>query len=126
MSVYGPHYPHALQRAVNHAERLARLLSYPELVSADVPWVLGRAEEVESYVGAVVSDWLAGLKTEAGAVEAIDRYLGDLHEGLKVHFEIRQPPCCHMTEEVDAEPFPGAENARTVPVVTEVLGERRR
>lgn len=106
MTVFGSHYPPALQRAVNHAERLAELLATPELASPDVPWVLGRAEEIAGLVEAVVADWRTGVDDEAEAAAAIDTYVAELHVGLRTHFGIVQPRCCNTTDSVDGEPFP--------------------
>ena len=98
--VFGPHYPPALQRVVNHAERIADLLATPELSAGGEPWVVGRSEEIASYVGVVAADWRAGMTTEDAAAVTIGRYLVELHDGLSLHFGIRQPRCCNTTDAV--------------------------
>lgn len=121
MDVFGRSYPPALQRSVNHGERLADLLSTPELVSDEEPWALGRPEEIASYIAIVVSDWGAHRKTEAEAAAAIDTYLRELHEGMRRIFGIQQPRCCNTTEGLDEEPAFPTDQQRTAVVITEPL-----
>ena len=106
-SPFGPHYPSELQRAVNHAERLADLVATAELVSAEQPWALGRSEEIAGYVTLVVADWRAGTKTEAEAAGAVDSYVGELHDSMRRIFGIAQPRCCNTTSTADEGPFSG-------------------
>jgi hypothetical protein len=121
VSLFGPYYPPELQRSVNHAERVAELLATPELSAGGEPWVLGRSEEIETYVAAVVADWKAASKTDREAAALIDSYLTALHQGMLAHLEIRQPRCCNTT---DPEPEGIAAGEPTLQVVTEPLGYR--
>jgi hypothetical protein len=99
MRMFGPFYPARLQAAVNHAERVALLLSAlegspPQADEWAYAWLTGRASEIERLVEHVVTAWRRGEVAEPEAVGALDRYLGLLHEGMQRHLALAPPSCC--------------------------------
>ncbi len=99
MTMFGPFYPSRLQVAVNHAERVAELLSALEAGAPQADewawaWLTGRASEVERLVEHVATAWRRGEVCEPDAAAAVDRYLGVLHQGMLQHLGLSSPACC--------------------------------
>jgi hypothetical protein len=99
MRMFGPFYPGRLQAAVNHAERVAELLSALEAGAPQADewawaWVTGRASEIERLVEHLATAWRRGEVAEPEAAAALDRYLGILHEGMRQHLGLPSPACC--------------------------------
>ncbi len=103
MSTFGPFYSRILQRAINHAERLADELARalddvlvassfdPWTPSAAEVWLIGRAEEVEAVVADVVLDRQTGRLTDEEAAAEIQHYVDHLIAGLARHVRTRSP-----------------------------------
>lgn len=92
MSIFGPHYPHELQRAMNRAERIAEHLSNAEVRNVPTAeraraWLVGRAEELETTVGCIVADWKARRLDDDQATQAVLSYLDTLETGAAEHLE---------------------------------------
>jgi hypothetical protein len=109
MSPFGPFYPPRLQASVNHAERLARVLLEEEARTVEsrhvTAWLVGRADEVERFVEAVVQEWRAGERGPDAAAASLDGYLAALHEGLARRLGVTAPTCCG-TDSVTTETPP--------------------
>jgi hypothetical protein len=108
MPGFGPFYPQLLQKAVNHAERLANMLrNLAAMGPADqgAVWITGRAEEIACFVGAVTRDWRATRLSDGRAAQGIDRYVDGLHHDLCARLGIEALPCCSAALDETAEPL---------------------
>ena len=109
MKTFGPFYPPLLQRAVNHADRSAHLLSALETRAApddEWAWALptGRASEVERVVEHFARGWRRGDRCEYDAAAALDRYLAVVHAGMRRHLRLAVPACCREALAVTLSP----------------------
>jgi hypothetical protein len=123
MATFGPFYPPLLQDLVNHAERLATMLErtpVPDAADVASAWIVGRAGEIECFVGAVLSDWGDARISRGHAFRAINAYLGDLHEDLPRRLGGRRPRCCNAAEEGTALPVSCTSLTAEAPVVPSV------
>jgi hypothetical protein len=105
---FGPFYPPFLQEEVNHAERLANLLRRVPVPGADdeaSAWLIGRADEIECFVGEVTADWNTGRVRSIPAAVAIGTYVDGLHRNLARRLGVRTPRCCSSTLDVTAAPL---------------------
>ena len=96
MRAFGPFYPAQLQEVINHAERMAERLARLRVEgdAAASAWLLGRVEEIETFVEHVAHEWRTlGLDPHA-ATRAVATYLEMLHDGMRVHFGDVSPRCC--------------------------------
>jgi hypothetical protein len=96
---WGPFYGDAplLQDAVNHAERLTQLLTVMRPRPRDdrgAAWLVGRSEEMETFVELIILRWRFEGLDEAAAAGEIDAYLDALHRGLAFHFGEMSLRCC--------------------------------
>jgi hypothetical protein len=97
MSTFGRTYPPFLQEAVDHAERFVLLLESIDTRTGRTSagtWLLGRVEEVECLVGALIEDFRRDRASEAEAAKAVSGYLKALHKGLAIQFGELAPCCC--------------------------------
>ncbi len=113
--MFGPYYPPALQRAINHAEKLCQLLALPETAASLDVWNIGRSDEIARFIELVVCDWIDERLGETAAANEIDAYLEGLHEGIRRHLAITHLPCCPDT--INRLPsvsdvFPSADSTR--------------
>jgi hypothetical protein len=124
MGIFGPHagYPLALKQAVDHAERLATILSTVEVRHrpddrAARAWLTGRSEELEMVIEAIVGDWIAGRLTADGATSAVTSYLRAMHAGAERHLRLGPMPACCLDDIAATQPYsPSDEIASTVRV----------
>lgn len=80
MSVFRGSYPSDLQKVVDHAKRLAKLLAQMEQGCSDA-WFFGRAAELRGVVSLAVADWRSGARDSDAASRAIVSYLDAMHRG---------------------------------------------
>ena len=105
MTAFGPHYPPSLQDAVDDAERLAEMFALPELgARLHGAWAIGRADEIEQFVGAVAEDWRCGKISENAAARSIEAYVGGLHGGLRERLRIAGAPRTRPSPSPDEPP----------------------
>jgi hypothetical protein len=103
MTPGAPHYPPVLQVVLDHAARLAELLTQRERActpeEAGALWLAGRATEVQCVAAAAAVDWHEGRRSAASAAGRLARYLRDLHEGLAIHLGVGMPSCCRPPDD---------------------------
>jgi hypothetical protein len=91
-------YPPELDAVLEHARRLQDFMGRKEratyIFDAGGPWIAGRAGEIQCVVALVAMDWHEGRHDTEAAVASLNRYLRGLHDGLAMHLDIEQPPCC--------------------------------
>ncbi len=91
-------YPPELEDVLQHAQRLREFIARKEratyIVDPGGPWIAGRAGEIQCVVALAALDWHEGRHCTEGAVASLNRYLRGLHDGLAMHLDIDQPPCC--------------------------------
>ena len=91
-------YPPELDAVLQHAQRLREFVARKErgtyIFDAGGPWIAGRSGEIQCVVALVALDWHEGRHGTEGAVLSLNRYLRGLHDGLAMHLDIDQPPCC--------------------------------
>jgi hypothetical protein len=123
MAAFGPFYPPLLQDAVNHAERMVIMIERtPVADAADEAsaWLVGRGEEIECFVGAVLSDWHDARISRGHAFVAINAYLSDLHEDLPRRLGVRRPSCCAAADMGTALPVSCSSLTAEAPVIPSV------
>jgi len=91
-------YPPELDAVLQHAQRLREFIARKErstyIFDPGGPWIAGRSGEIQCVVALVALDWHEGRHGTEGAVLSLNRYLRGLHDGLAMHLDIDQPPCC--------------------------------
>jgi hypothetical protein len=122
-SAFAHRYPSLLERRIRHAERLAQSLAALNRERAATArtcvWLVGRPEEIETFVADIVLDWRAGHVDEESAARAIDAYLGALHEGVRARFSKRPLACCRPEDptcDADVDSLLAALSSRAEPV----------
>jgi hypothetical protein len=104
-------YPGPLDARVAKAEQLARALHglSGESVPSDASflWLLGRADEVRTFVDEILREWSEGSLDTARACDAIHSYVEAVHVALHRRYGGYAASCCgpHL------EPFAGARPA---------------
>ncbi len=98
MPPVGPRYPVVLQAVMNHANRLRSFVEDRESRARPgdpgLPWLTGRAGEIQCVVALVALDWHQQRLSGEAAATKLARYVKDLHDGLAMHMDIGMPPCC--------------------------------
>jgi hypothetical protein len=98
MGLFGSRYPIVLQAVMNHAQRLRTFLEERERAARPgdlaLPWLTGRAGEVQCVVALVALDWHHQRLSGEEASAKLARYIKDLHDGLAIHLDVGLPPCC--------------------------------
>jgi hypothetical protein len=91
-------YPPELDAVLQHAQRLREFIARKEratyIFDPGGSWITGRSGEIQCVVAIVAMDWHEGRHCTDGAVVSLNRYLRGLHDGLAMHLDIEQPPCC--------------------------------
>jgi|HubBroStandDraft_6_1064221.scaffolds.fasta_scaffold147663_2 hypothetical protein len=91
-------YPPELDAVLQHAQRLREFIARKEratyILDPGGPWIAGRSGEIQCVVAIVALDWHEGRHGTEGAVVSLNRYLRELHDGLAMHLDVGQPPCC--------------------------------
>jgi hypothetical protein len=113
MPPVGPRYPVVLQAVMNHANRLRSFVEDRESRARPgdpgLPWLTGRAGEIQCVVALVALDWhQQRLSGEAAAVK-LAGYVKEIHDGMAMHLDIGMPPCCRVAlrHAVRAPQLPG-------------------
>jgi hypothetical protein len=99
MGIFGPQYPFRLQQVIDHAERFVALLANARARGEPADdqaraWLLGRVEEIETVLGALLADWRGGRLSESAAVAAVSSYLGALHAAAQRHVGTGEEAAC--------------------------------
>jgi hypothetical protein len=112
-------YPPELEAVLQHAQRLREFIGRKErgtyIVDAGGPWIAGRSGEIQCVVALMAIDWHEGRQTTAEAIASLNRYLRALHDGLAMHLDIDQPPCCRTPREPSPSKRSTDRLARTKP-----------
>jgi RNA polymerase sigma factor for flagellar operon FliA len=100
-----------LRKAINHAQRLAKLLVRMERTKSPdrkaKAWLMGRAGEVQAVVSVAVRDWREGKCESSHACSRIVTYLDELHRGVGKQFNsVPTLECCHDDEAITFAPAP--------------------
>ncbi len=122
-SPFGPFYQHApqLQRALDHAERLADVLKTTRAREDDdsgSAWLIGRSDEMELFVEIVVGRWRFEGLDESAAAAAVRAYVEALHDGLASNFGETTPRCCIDSLYDKALPAPSLSQTTKLPVLS--------
>lgn len=112
MPPVGPRYPVVLQAVMNHANRLRSFIEDRESRARPgdpgLPWLTGRAGEIQCVVALIALDWHQQRLSGEAAATKLARYVKDLHDGLAMHLDIEMPPCCRVASKRSAgAPRPG-------------------
>jgi hypothetical protein len=106
MPPVGPRYPVVLQAVMNHANRLRSFVEDRESRARPgdpgLPWLTGRAGEIQCVVALVALDWHQQRLSGEAAATKLARYVRDLHDGLAMHLDIGMPPCCRVVSKCSA------------------------
>jgi hypothetical protein len=106
-----PRYPALLGALVAQADQLARALQSlcGSSVASDPSflWLVGRADEVRTFVDEIVREWSDGSIDTTRACDAIRTYAGAVHVALHLRYGGYGASCCspHL------EPFAGPRTA---------------
>jgi hypothetical protein len=106
-----PRYPTVLGALMAQADQLARALQSisGRSVASDPSflWLVGRADEVRTFVDEIAREWSDGSIDTARACDAIRTYVGAIHVALHRRYGGYGASCCspHL------EPFAGPRSA---------------
>jgi RNA polymerase sigma factor for flagellar operon FliA len=92
-------YPEELSAVIRHARRLSKLLEQLEARPARSRWFVGRAGELRTLVGSVVSDWKAGLLDTQQTNESIRSFVDSLHRDAARRLRSRTAFACCLADE---------------------------
>jgi hypothetical protein len=103
-----PRYPSVLGAQIAQAEQLARALrSVGGRAMASDPsflWLVGRADDVRTFVDEMVREWHRGMIDTARACAAIRAYVGPIHVALHRRYGGYGACCCSPHLEPFAPP----------------------
>lgn len=134
MTLFEAEYPFQLQQVIDHARRFIALLpSADDAAQSERArvWLTGRAQEIETVLGALVADWGGGRLPERAAVVAIASYLSAMHAGAEQYLGTGAEEACCQGDAASTIPLTpyGAEDAATadtLPGCPGALAESRR
>jgi hypothetical protein len=84
----------SLSSLASHAHRLARVLSELERERRRSHWLVGRAAEIECFLGDLANDMGRRRLGAPGAARALAEYLDAVHRGAHTHLRGLYLPCC--------------------------------
>jgi len=128
MSVFGPKYPPPLQAAMSHAERFCELVADLELrrrsrAEEGRRWLVRRRQEIVTVLELLVGDWAEGRIALEEASREIDKYLRELHAGVRRSLGLGPVlECCTPGDSVTVIPAGADETPVRVPLGPAVLG----
>jgi hypothetical protein len=96
-------------RAMDHADRFCKVLSRLHAPRGDVTrlaWLLGRRQEIASFVEQISRQYRCHKLEEAAAIACLDAYLVMLHASLASLFGDRSPACCGQLAVTVVSPRP--------------------
>jgi hypothetical protein len=115
---FAPFRPGPLRRAVDRAEEVVRELDRattelrhcaptgPRDLSEREVWLMGRAEELETFVSDVLTDWRRGVLVTDDAALIVSRYVEQVHRGMAARLAVREPlPRWSLEEHLTRESF---------------------